>query len=463
MSEQRQIDALAAFVAGTPATAVPAQAIDCARLALVDFIGVAVAGSVEPVTRIIARHAARSSTGVSTLIGHAHRAAAAEAALCNGAAGHALDFDDSSFVQGGHPSAVLLPAVLAVGEERHSTGRDVLEAYVIGYEVLMKLARAVNFEHYYKGWHPTATLGVFGAAAAVARLLRLDAERVCHALGIAASMASGVKANFGSYTKPFQVGHAAHKGVLSAVLAADGLTASADALEGKQGFAEVYNGSGKYDFANVAFSDTLEIVEPGLRFKRYACCGSTHSSIDAALDLRRGREIRPKDIAQVSVAIEKRRARHTDRPQYAGGYQGKFSLQYLLAAALTDGEISVGHFTDESTARADLRALAARVTVIPVDRGESLSDFCELEVTLNDGTKRSLHRDSAEGRTAAEYPRCMREKFLDCVGQLHDRGRAEALLESLLAFDGCLDVAGILRQIGAPAERAAASQAGRGG
>ncbi|NBR30126.1 MAG: MmgE/PrpD family protein [Betaproteobacteria bacterium] len=358
-------------------------------------------------------------------------------------------------MQGGHPTAVLLPAVLAVGEERRSTGREVLEAYVIGYEVLMKLARAVNFEHYYKGWHPTATLGVFGAAAAVARLLHLDAEHVRHALGIAASMASGVKANFGSYTKPFQVGHAAHKGVLSAVLAGDGLTASPVALEGKQGFAEVYNGAEKYDFSNAGFGDTFEIVEPGLRFKRYACCGSTHSSIDAALDLRQEQALSPEDIAKISVSIEKRRARHTDRPQYHGGYEGKFSLQYLLAAALTDGAISVAHFTDDSTARTDLRKLAERVTVIPVDRGESLSDFCELEVTFKDGTTRAVHRDSAEGRTAAEYPRCMREKFLDCVGQSCERNRAEALLESLLSFDSCVDVAGVMRQFGAPALQAA--------
>src|SRR3954463_10249441 len=163
----QRLSELARFVSEVSASSIPADGIERAKLALIDFTGVAIAGSVEPVAKIIAKHIARSTHGGATVIGEGFRATAGDAALANAVAGHALDFDDSSFVLGGHPSVTLLPALLAVGEVRGSSGRDILDAYVVGFEVMMKFARAVNFEHYEKGWHPTATLGTFGTAAAV--------------------------------------------------------------------------------------------------------------------------------------------------------------------------------------------------------------------------------------------------------------------------------------------------------
>ncbi|MFC0220247.1 MmgE/PrpD family protein [Pseudochelatococcus lubricantis] len=429
------LPALAAYVAETPSSSIVPEAIEYAKFAAIDFIGAAIAGTLEPISKIVESHITACSKGTCTLIGAQARVSAVDAAFFNGTAGHAIDYDDSSFVQGGHPTCTLLPAVLAVGEERASSGREILEAYVVGYEITMKFSRAVNFEHYFKGWHPTSTLGALGAAAAVARLIRLDATKVQHALGIAASLASGIKSNVGTVTKPFQAGHASHKGALAALMAQAGVTASEGALEAKQGFFEVYNGPGKYDLDSMSFSPVLEIIDPGLRFKRYPCCGSTHSAIDAALRVAATHAPAPDDIRSVEVAIERRRAHHTDRPTYNSGYEGKFSLQYLVSAALTDGKLGVAHFTDESAARQELRRLADRVKVLPVDCGNTLSDVCDLTVHMVDGSTLKVHLDSAEGRTTVDYPKWMRTKFLDCAQEVFDLAQSERLLAALMALD----------------------------
>lgn len=442
------LDLLARFVAETQAARIPQAAIDQAKLALIDWVGVTVAGSREPVSKIVAQRVARTSRGNATVIAGGESVSAADAALANATAGHALDFDDSSFVLGGHPTVTLLPALLAIAEEHGCSGRAVLEAYVIGFEVTMKFSRAVNFEHYEKGWHPTATLGVFGTAAGVARLLHLPATVVAHALAMAASMASGIKANFGSMTKPYQVGQASQKGVLCAQLAADGLTANAAALEGRQGYLDVYNGAGHYRTAELSnFGDTLEILRSGLMFKKYPCCGATHAPIDAALDLLREFAPRREDIESVTIAMNQRRVTHVNRPSVTSGLEGKFSVQYTIAAALTDGAISLRHFHETSVARADLQNMTARVKAVGVECGNSLSQACELKVMFKDGTTRSVRRDDAEGREAGAYPRYMKEKFLDCAGQVFERDDAEKLFEKVSSFERDDSIAEFMRQI----------------
>jgi 2-methylcitrate dehydratase PrpD len=437
---------IASFVTG--GGAVPDLAIGRAKLALVDFIGVAIAGAVEPVSKIVAGRVAPVVRGGATVIGAGFRAGAADAALANATAGHALDFDDSNFVLGGHPSVTLLPAVLAVGEERGSSGRDILEAYVVGFEVMMRFARAVNFEHYEKGWHPTATLGVFGAAAAVARLMRLPASAVENALGLAASMSSGIKANFGSMAKPLQVGLASQKGVLCAQLASDGLTASRSALDGRQGYLDVYNGTGRYRVEALSvFGGTLEILVSGLMFKKYPCCGATHAPIDAVLDLLKAQPLRAGDVDKVTIAINRRRMPHVDRPVVTTGLQARFSVQYAVAAALTDGAVGLRHFSEAQFGRDDLKDMTARVTATGVDGGESLSEACELTVTLKDGGTRSARREGADGRATEHYPEYMEAKFTDCVEQVHDRSFARYLLPQLIAFERCMNTAGIMERI----------------
>ena len=214
---------MAEFIVETKWADFPALVIERAKKAVVDTVGVTLAGAGEPVGRIVADFAQKmGGAPEATIIGVNARAAAPMAALANGAMGHALDFDDSSYLLNGHPSVGVLPAVLAQGEVQGASGREVLEAFIIGYEISTKLGEGMNPEHYGAGWHATCTLGTMGAAAAAAHLRGLDVETTRHTLGCAASHASGVHANFGTMTKPLHAGLAPEAGLRAAALAARG-------------------------------------------------------------------------------------------------------------------------------------------------------------------------------------------------------------------------------------------------
>src|SRR3954452_12417619 len=217
----------------------PPEAVHWAKTAILDTVGVTLAGAAEPCTQIVARVLAAGTgagSGECLIFGSDRRAAPLDAALINGTAAHALDFDDVSNSMGGHPSAPIVPALFAAGEILDSTGREFIAAYVAGFETETRIGRGVNLHHYEKGWHPTATLGVFGAAAACCHLMGLDRAKTAQALAIAASLASGIKANFGTMTKPLHVGHTARNGLFAAMLAREGFTANDAALEHRQGF-----------------------------------------------------------------------------------------------------------------------------------------------------------------------------------------------------------------------------------
>src|SRR5229473_8575676 len=234
---------IAEFVVKTRLDEIPREAIACVRRAALDSLGVMLAGSTEPVARIV-REVARAEGGtpLCTVVGTSLRTSPTWAALANGAAGHAHDFDDTSFALMGHPSVPLLTAALAAAEAETADGAAVTLAYLIGFEVDAALGSAINPDHYTRGWHATATIGTLGCAAAAARLFALDPPQVLHALGLAASLASGLKENFGSMTKPYHAGHAALNAVTATSLARAGMTASPSALEGSQGFAAAFSG-----------------------------------------------------------------------------------------------------------------------------------------------------------------------------------------------------------------------------
>jgi len=227
-------------------------ALDWTRSAFIDTIGVALAGMAEDAPRILLNvPGIATSPGPSLVFATGTRTSPLDAALVNGVASHALDYDDVSGTMGGHPSAVLIPPIIALGEMLGSSGRDLALAYVAGFETECRIARGVHFHHYDKGWHPTATLGIFGTVAAAARLLRLTQDQTAMALGLAASLASGLKANFGTMTKPLHVGHTARNGLFAALMVQQGFTANPGTLEAKQGFLHVFNGPGTYDIDRI--------------------------------------------------------------------------------------------------------------------------------------------------------------------------------------------------------------------
>src|SRR5262245_42478788 len=238
----------------------PQAAVESAKIGILDTVGVTLAGSLEPCARIARRVSA--APGPALLFGTTQRLSVTDATLVNGVAAHALDFDDCNNTLGGHPSVPILPGLFALADAMPVRGRDLIAAYVAGFETETRIARAVNLHHYDKGWHPTATLGVFGAAAAVSLLLALTEEQTATALAIAASLSSGLKANFGTMTKPLHIGRCAQNGVLAAMLAREGMTASHDAFEHTQGFFNVFNGRGNYDAGAVLanWAEPLDVI-----------------------------------------------------------------------------------------------------------------------------------------------------------------------------------------------------------
>jgi len=411
-----------ALVAALDYDDLPPEAVHWAKVGILDTAGVTVAGAREPCAALLTQ-ALMPAPGPSVLFGLPGRVRALDAAMINGTASHALDFDDCNNTLGGHPSAPVLPALFALADEGKVDGRKFVAAYVAGFELETKIAMSVNFHHYMKGWHPTATLGVFGAAAACARLLDLDAAQTAVAIALAASSAAGIKANFGTMTKPFHIGRCASEGLLAAKMAQAGYTANAARVfEHEQGFFEVYNGAGNYDAQRGinAWASPLDIVRPGIAIKQYPCCGSTHPAVDVAIDLGRAHSFREEDIAEVEIWIHQRRLKHTNRPEPNSELDAKFSVQYVVARALLDGSVTLAHFEDEAYTDARVRRLLPRVKAAPYDETQFSPDNHfggEVRVRLRDGRVVSGKTEQPAGRTSDNplTAERLRDKFAHCA------------------------------------------------
>jgi 2-methylcitrate dehydratase PrpD len=340
-------------------------ALEWTNHAFIDTIACTLAGMAEDAPHILMGiPGIAEAPGPATIWASDRQTSVLDATLINGTASHALDYDDVAGVMGGHPSAMLVPAMIALGESLGSSGRDLALAYVVGYEAECRIARGVHFHHYDKGWHPTATLGIFGTVAAAARLLALSVDQTAVALGLAASFASGLKANFGTMTKPLHVGHASRNGLFAAYMARSGFTANAGAFEHKQGFLDVFNGPGTYDTGKMltGWYSPAECEgpgEPGL--KPYPCCGSTHASINRMLYLANTHDLRPDDIETIEVMPHLRRLPHTDNPDPRTPLAAKFSIQYCVARALTDRAVKLDHFENGAENDPIVRALLPRI------------------------------------------------------------------------------------------------------
>jgi 2-methylcitrate dehydratase PrpD len=404
----------------------PEEAIRAAKVAILDTLGVALAGSHELAPTILGHVLGEeSSSGTSVVFGTAHRMTCLDAALRNGTAAHALDFDDVSDAMGGHPSAPVLAALFALGEKINANGQQILNAFVTGFETEIRIAKAVNFHHYNKGWHPTATLGVFGAAAACARLLDLNEQQVAMALSLSVSMAAGLKANFGTMTKPLHVGNCARSGLLAALLASEGFTAALDAFEHKQGFLTVFNGPGTFDTGKIFdhWADPLEIVSPGVAIKQYPCCASTHPAIDALIQIVHANNIDPESVSKIDAWIHERRLEHTNRPDPQSSMAAKFSLQYCLARALMHGKVVLEHFEGQAFRDSQTRSTMQRVKVAPYTTDHFDFDNAygaEVKVTLCDSRVYSAKLDGPLGQSAANpLPvTALKLKFESCAGRI---------------------------------------------
>lgn len=299
-----------------------------APASIIDTIGAMLLGASGPVNAALQAALADDLVdGPAFVFGRGSRTGVLDAALINGTSAHANDYDDMACSMGGRPSAPLVPVVLALGEALGASGAQVIEAYVVGFEAECRIGRVVNPHHYEGGWHPTSTLGVFGAAAA-ARLLRLDRDRTVAALTLAASMASGLKANFGTMAKPLQVGQCARSGLMAAKLANVGFTANPAALEHPLGVFASYDGLDNIHLERLFDhpSGRLEIEQDSIGLKPFPFCGSTHPVARAMLALR-ARGLHPKDIDSVLISVNRRRLPHTDNPSPMTPLEARFSVQ----------------------------------------------------------------------------------------------------------------------------------------
>jgi 2-methylcitrate dehydratase PrpD len=422
----------------------PEPALVQIRRATLDTVGCMLAGAAEPVAAIV-REVARAEGGLPlcTVVGTSLRTSPTWAALANGAAGHAHDFDDTSFALLGHPSVPLLATVLASGEAEMADGAAVALAYAIGFEVDAALGAALNPDHYTRGWHATASIGTLGCAAAAARMLGLDAEQTRHALGIAASLASGLKENFGSMTKPYHAGHAARSGVLAAQFARAGMTASGSALEGRQGYAAAFSSVALPGDVFDGLGQRWHLVASGIAVKPYPSCALTHSAIDALVELRDAHGFTPAQVSAIEVGVHRvvpDVLRH-DRP--TSPLERKFSMPYCAAAAVAHGSVTLRDFED-GPADATVEGLIPRVRMV-VD--PSLPDTLERQawtrvtVTLADGRVLAGAPSGARGHPDRPLSAgALRDKFLGCASAVLSPDEAEGVAEQIDRLEEIPDI-----------------------
>ena len=392
---------LAEFVVGA---APPAAALERAAAAVRDTVGVTLAGAVEPAARAVQAMAIEEGRGPCGILGTAGRTSATWAALANGVAAHALDFDDMCFVSLAHPSCTLLPASLAACELARVGGRALIEGYVVGFELECRLGAVMNPRHYHeRGWHCTSTIGTMGAAAAAARILGLTPSEAGHALGIAASSACGLKENLGSMVKPLHAGLAARNGIMAARLAQRGYTASARAIDGPQGFLAAMDAEhDTLDRACVDLDRHWEILATGITVKLYPSCAATHPTIDLLLDMREREGLTAADVESVEVEVDSMTPRLLIHDRPAAGLEAKFSMPFCAAAAMADGHVGIDTFEIERVEAPQLRALMAKISMrvnTAFDTEAPLS-HARVTVRLGDGRALSGSADSARGYPA---------------------------------------------------------------
>lgn len=355
--------ALARHIAGYAAGELDSDAQTIARQCILDWFAVTLPGADEPATRILIDEFRDTSRGPCRIAGEALSLAPAEAALINGTASHALDYDDVNARMSGHPTVAVLPAALAVAQAEKRSGAEVLRAFIAGYETAANVGALLAPSHYLLGFHATGTIGTFGAAAAAGLLMRLDEERMCAALGLAATQAAGLKSMFGTMAKPFHAGKAAANGVLAARLAARGFSAHPDALETAQGFIATQS--------REKLPETIQLPPRGSEmhnnlFKYHAACYLTHSTIEAVSMLRETEGLEPGAVEHIELHVPAAHLGVCNIEEPKTGLETKFSLRHTAALALAgEDTAAIGTYSDELAHAPNLAALRRITDVIP--------------------------------------------------------------------------------------------------
>lgn len=433
--------AIAEFAATVDANAIPERCRYGARIGMLDCVGVMIAGAREPAPRLVAATVAASGANDGAPeIPSGRNLAAADAALVNGTAAHVLDYDDVGM--DGHTSAVLTSAILAEGWSLGSSGQEALAAYVIGYETWALLLELEPGRMHERGFHPTAIWGTPACAAACARLNGLDAAQTTNAIAIAASLASGVVANFGSMTKSLHVGRTAQAGVLAARLAKAGFTGSPDALEHPAGFMRAHSPSGHPNLAEADWrlGKTWRMAELGVNIKRYPMCYATHRSIDAMLDLVAEHDLKPDKVDTINVRIGDAQQLMLRNHDPATALEAKFSMEFAMAAALVARRVSLKELDDDFVCRPDVKETMRKIHVTTTDEKMADMPFApddRVSVLLKAG-ETLAHEPVARPRGSWQKPlqeHELRDKFVDCAAAGLPAEHAEDLFERMAALE----------------------------
>lgn len=413
----------------------------CKR-SILDTVGAMVLGGRTPVVQNAAR--LLRAPGGATAVGVGPGLAARDAAFLNGLAGHELELDDTSSSNLGHPTAAVLPTVLALGEELGSSGAEVLRAFAIATEVECKLGRICARALHRRGWHASSVTGVVGAAAGAARLLNLDRAATVCALGLAASMASGVRENFGTSAKSVHIGKCAADGVLAALLAREGFTASPSALDGTEGYLCEYTGERLAPFGQ-DFADTLgrdyDVCSPGFAIKQYPSCSSTHRAVDAFTDLAREHGFTAGEVERVEFGLSQSALRELVTPDPKTGDEAKFSIGFQAALFLLGIDNMPASYCPEIIFRPDVQRIIRCVTMynesryddLPVDMGVGPAF---VRVSLTGGRVLERERIYPVGHLTDPIPDgALKEKFMKCALDALGAERAQALYAALAGLE----------------------------
>jgi 2-methylcitrate dehydratase PrpD len=444
---------LAKWIARTPRIR-SKRALSLAKDAIKDITACMIAGAKDEATLAVLRSARSWGKGSCSIVGEKAKLPAAAAALVNGTAAHALDYDDNFHPMAGHATAVLAPAVFAVAEELNASGHAVLDAYIVGLQAQTVVGEGVNLAHYERGWHSTSTIGVFGTAAACARLRGLDAEGAQAAISLAYSMAAGSKLQFGTMAKPLHSGLAAMHGVMAASLAASGVRGKAEVLEGEWGFGDLFGAKGQPGYKVKPIGKPLAIEAYGLKVKIHPCCASVHTAVDALLALRTEHGFAAGDVERVDVLVNKVSSDNLPYADPRTELEARFSMQWSIALALVQGRLGLADFTPAALKRREIRAWLPKIGMRHTTAGndhptaDNGREPALTTVFLKDGRKLERYAQHAKGTLQAPLSKAeLDAKFEDCAP-----GRKE-VRQMLDGFEKLKGVRPFLKLLSAPPRR----------
>ena len=445
---------VAEFAFNVEYDSIPEDVIQRAKVAIIDGIGVVLSGYTSDSATLVRRYIdGLGLRGKATVAGDRATLPAEYAALANGVAGHALDFDDTQIsslpdrIYGllTHPTTPVLAAALPAAEEAGASGRQLLTAFCAGVEVACKMAEAINPHHYRNGFHSTGTIGIFGAAAAAGKLFGLDGEGMRQALGIAASKSSGIRVAFGTMTKPYHAGAAAEGGVVAAKLARMGYRTDADALDGPWGYFQVAGGGVDTEAIQGKLGNPYSLVDPGVSIKPYPCGSLSHPSIDTLLDLILENDIQPEAVSSIRLGTTSNVLAALRYPEPTNELEAKFSIPFCLAILVLDRKGGIAQFTDETVLRPDVRQMMAKVEPYLHDDLKAMG-FQRIrsivEVNLRDGTV--LSKEATTSRGTPDRPMTGQElaaKFHDCAQGILTSDAERTVLDLIYRLDNVADVA----------------------